>query len=40
MVRPIRHRAEDRVRAHIFLCLLAYYVEWHLRQALAPLLFQ
>ena len=39
-VRPIRHRAEDRVRAHIFLCLLAYYVEWHLRQALAPLLFQ
>ena len=31
-------RAEDRVRAHIFLCLLAYYVEWHMRQA--PLLFQ
>ena len=40
MVRPIRHRSEDRVRAHLFLCLLAYYVEWHLRQALAPLLFQ
>ncbi len=40
MVRPIRHRAEERVRAHLFLCLLAYYVEWHLRQALAPLLFQ
>ena len=30
----------DRVRAHIFVCLLAYYVEWHLRQALAPLLFE
>ena len=40
MVRPIRHRHEDRVRAHVFLCLLAYYVEWHLRQALVPLLFQ
>jgi transposase len=38
-VRPIYHRTEDHVRAHIFLCLLAYYVEWHLRQALAPLLF-
>jgi len=38
-VRPIRHRTEDRVRAHIFLCLLAYYVEWHMRRALAPLLF-
>lgn len=38
-IRPIYHRAEQRVRAHIFLCLLAYYVEWHLRQALAPLLF-
>ena len=40
MVRPIRHRAADRVQAHIFLHLLAYYVECHLRQALAPLLFQ
>lgn len=39
MVRPIFHRTEDHVRAHIFLCMLAYYVEWHLRQALAPLLF-
>ena len=39
MVRPIRQRAEERVRAHIFLCLLADYVEWHLRQARAPLLF-
>lgn len=38
-IRPIYHRSEDRVRAHIFLCLLAYYLEWHLRQALAPLLF-
>lgn len=39
-VRPIHHRTEDHVRAHIFLCLLAYYVEWHLRQAWAPLLFE
>ena len=38
-IRPIHHRTEDRVRAHIFICLLAYYVEWHLRQVLAPLLF-
>ena len=38
-VRPIHHRTEDHVRAHIFLCLLAYYVEWHIRQAWAPLLF-
>jgi transposase len=38
-VRPIRHRDELRVRAHIFLCLLAYYVEWHMREALRPLLF-
>ena len=40
LVRPIRHRSEERVPAHIFLCLLAYYVEWHRRQAWAPLLFQ
>jgi len=39
LVRPIRHREERRVRAHIFLCTLAYYLEWHLRKALAPLLF-
>jgi transposase len=39
LVRPIRHRTEDRVPAHIFLCVLAYYVEWHLRRAWAPLLF-
>jgi hypothetical protein len=38
-VRPIHHRTEDRVRAHVFLCMLAYYVEWQMRQALAPLLF-
>jgi len=40
LVRPIRHRKPDRVRAHLLLCLLAYYVEWHLRRALAPLLFE
>ena len=38
-VRPIHHRQPDRVRAHIFLCMLAYYIEWHMRQDLAPLLF-
>ena len=38
-VRPIHHRLETRVRAHLFLCMLAYYVEWHMRVALAPLLF-
>ena len=38
-VRPIYHRLSDRVRAHIFLCMLAYYVEWHLRRAWASLLF-
>jgi len=38
-VRPIHHRTATRVRAHFFLCLLAYYVEWHLREALRPLLF-
>src|SRR5208283_4518 len=38
-IRPVRHWAEERVRAHVFLCMLAYHVEWHLRQALAPLLF-
>jgi transposase len=40
LVRPIHHRAAERVRAHILLCLLAYYVEWHLRRAWAPLLFE
>lgn len=39
-IRPIFHRTADHVRAHIFLCMLAYYVEWHMRQSLAPLLFQ
>jgi hypothetical protein len=38
-IRPIRHWTEARVRAHVFLCMLAYHVEWHLRQKLAPLLF-
>ena len=38
-VRPIHHRLSDRVRAHILLCMLAYYVEWHMRQLLAPVLF-
>ena len=38
-IRPIFHRLEQRVRAHVFLCLLAYYVEWHMRQVLAPILF-
>ena len=38
-VRPIYHYASARVRAHVFLCMLAYYVEWHMRQRLKPLLF-
>jgi transposase len=38
-IRPIHHRLEDRVRAHVFLCMLAYYLEWHLRKAWASLLF-
>lgn len=39
-VRPIHHRTEEHVRAHIFLAVLAYYVEWHMRRALAPVLFE
>ncbi len=39
-VRPIHHYTEGRVRAHVFLCLLAYYVQWHLERAWAPLLFR
>ena len=39
-VRPIHHRKADRVRAHVFLCMLTYYVEWHMRRALAPMLFE
>jgi hypothetical protein len=38
-VRPIHHRLPDRVRAHILLCMLACYVEWHMRQLLAPIRF-
>ncbi len=38
-IRPIYHRLSDRVRAHVFLCMLAYYVEWHLRRKWAPLIF-
>lgn len=38
-VRPIHHHLEGRVRSHIFLCMLAYYVEWHMRQAWASLMF-
>ena len=39
MVRPIHHRLEDRVRAHIFLCMLAYYVQWHMMEAWRPLIY-
>jgi hypothetical protein len=39
-IRPIRHRLEDRVRAHALLCMLASYLAWHLRRAWAPLIFQ
>ena len=38
-IRPIYHWVSPRVRAHVFLCMLAYYLEWHMRQALAPILF-
>jgi transposase len=38
-VRPIHHRLANRVRSHIFLCMLAYYVEWHMREAWRSLLF-
>src|SRR6266700_3874934 len=38
-IRPIHHHLADRVRAHILLCMLAYYIEWHMRRALAPILF-
>jgi transposase len=38
-VRPVYHWLADRVRAHVFLCMLAYYLEWHMRQSLAPMLF-
>jgi hypothetical protein len=39
-VRPIRHRLADRVRAHMFLRMLSYYISWHMKQVLAPILFQ
>ena len=39
-IRPIHHRLEDRVRAHVLLCMLACYVEWHMKDRLAPLLFE
>jgi len=39
-VRPIRHRLADRVRAHMFLRMLSYYISWHMKQALAPILFR
>jgi hypothetical protein len=39
-VRPIRHRLADRVRAHMFLRMLSYYISWHMKAALAPILFQ
>jgi transposase len=38
-IRPIHHRRARRVRAHVFLCMLAYHLEWHMRRALAPILF-
>jgi hypothetical protein len=38
-IRPIHHWLSDRVRAHVFLCMLAYYVEWHMRAKLAPMLY-
>ncbi len=39
LLRPIHHRVDNRVKAHIFVCMLAYYVVWHLKQAWTPLLF-
>ena len=39
-IRPIGHRLEDRVRAHVFICMLAYYLSWHLQEAWAELLFK
>jgi len=38
-VRPVHHRLAARVRGHVFLCMLAYYLVWHMRKALAPLLY-
>ena len=36
-MRPVYHKTDDRIRAHVFLCVLAYYVQWHVNQRLAPL---
>ena len=38
-IRPIRHRTQDRVRAHVFLRMLSYYITWHMQARLAPMLF-
>ena len=37
-MRPMYHKTDDRIRAHVFLCMLAYYLQWHLTERLAPLL--
>ena len=39
-IRPVYHGNSDRMRAHVFLCMLSYYVEWHMRRSLAPILFE
>jgi transposase len=39
-MRPIHHKTDQRIRAHVFLCMLAYYLQWHLKQRLAPLFAQ
>jgi transposase len=39
-IRPVNHRLPDRVKSHVFLCMLAYYIEWHMRRKLAPILFE
>lgn len=39
-IRPVYHRLADRVRSHVFLCMLAYYVEWHMKNLLSPILFE
>lgn len=39
-IRPVYHHLADRVRSHVFLCMLAYYVEWHMKKLLAPILFE
>jgi len=40
LIRPINHRLADQVKAHIFICMLAYYIDWYMRSSLAPLLFE